>query len=158
MSDAVFSASMVECAADGTNSALQITRPQKVTFDGNGFALGPQRFAYADLMDVAVSGNLLSLALRDKGGRRSERQFRYDTFLPGTGAKRLAELAGRLQGRLAFAAPAAGQPPTVRAEHLSDGPKYTVRVYGTHLAFPPVCPVCSAPASRPAELAVSSGR
>lgn len=112
---------MVECAADGTNSAMQVTRPKKVVFAAEGLILGPQRIPYSDLLEVAVSGNLLSVAVRDKNGRRSERYFRYDTFLPGTGAKRLAELAAQLDAQnIGTAAPKPTEEPVVRAERLQE--------------------------------------
>lgn len=155
----IFSAKMVECAADGTNSALEITRPKKVAFASDGLLLGPQRFPYSDLLEVAVAGNLLRVALRDRGGRRSERHFRYDTFLPGTGAKRLAELAERLAAENIGGVTAGKQAeePVARAERFHDRPQCTVRIYGTRVAFPAVCPQCMNPASRAAELPVSSG-
>src|SRR5262245_16665029 len=159
MSDGtIFSASMVECAADGTNSAMQVTRSKKVVFAADGLALGPQRFPYSDLLEVAVNGNVLSVALRDKSGRRLERHFRYDTFLRGTGVKRLAELARRLDAQnIGAAAASPVEEPVVRAERLQDRPSFTVRIYGTRVAFPASCPLCMRPASRAAALPVSSG-
>jgi len=153
---AIFSASMVECAADGTNSALEVTRPKRVAFAADGLVLGPQRFPYSALAHVAVNGNVLSLALRDSNGRRLERHFRYDTFLPGTGVKRLAELVRRLDARNGSAPVDPKREPVVRAERLGDRSRFAVRVYGTGVSFPSSCPSCDRPATHAAALRVST--
>lgn len=97
-----FAEQMVECARDGSNSALEITwlKRKRVVVTSEGLQIGPQRVAFANVLEIAVRGNVLSLTLREEGGSRVERSFRYDTFLPGTGAKRLAEVGQWIGSRL----------------------------------------------------------
>ena len=152
----ILAATMIECAADGTNSALSIRRTKKVVFTRTDFAIGRDRYGYDALVEVAVRDNLLSLALRGANNRRVECHLRYDTFWPGTGAKRLAELQVWLSSQT-VTQPASHSIPVVRAEQLNESGSVAVRVFGTEVAFPPVCPVCMRPATRVAELPVSSG-
>jgi hypothetical protein len=154
---AAFSANMVECSADGSNSAMAITRPKKVVFGEQGILLGSDRVPYSAIVETSIRGNVLSIALRGPGNRRLERHFRYDTFLPGTGVRRLAELDTWLASRQPQAQSGPTPAPAIRAESVAGQPRFTVRVFGTQVAFPPVCPVCLAPGCQVAELPVSSG-
>ena len=159
-----FSAGLLVTAPDGTYGGIR--RSQPVAAYDDRIEIGTTKIYYQYLADLRVYGNVLHISYAASDGKRVEQFFKYNTFLPKTGAKALAGMASRVaSARDAIVKPtvwrhdAAPIQQPIKAEALerTETGWQRVGVYSALVAFPASCPVCVRPADAVAAFRITAG-
>lgn len=174
MSKPFFSKSMLRTDPNGNYEAF--SGADRVSAYEDRIQIGKLQIPYSDLIELRLFDNVLHIVFATPDGRRNERYFKYDSFLPGRDRKLLNELLSRVTAIMeanpaARHAGAASPQPSATASQPSNkgilpAPKvasiaeplrgaepmgetrgrHSVGVFSSIISFPPICPTCCAPA------------